>query len=133
MDGGGDPSDRPAGELPRGGLPPIKYQIRPKGAVVRWSPANRLRQCECRHTYAYPNALVLAVAEERKELAQDNARLEAEVTQLRAANEKQAERIKGLEYDVLEVEDRADDLCTQLRETRERETKRARKVKVRAT
>ena len=52
--------------------------------------------------------------------------------QLRADNEKQAKRIKDLEYDVLEVEDRVDDLCTQLREARERETKRARKVRGRA-
>ena len=132
MDGSGDPSDRPAGDLPRGGLPPIKYQIRQKGAVVRWSPANRLRQCECRNTYAYPNALVLAVAKEREELAEDNAKLEAEVTQVRATNEKQAARIKELEYDVLEVEDRVDDLCAQLREAREREIKRARKVRGRA-
>ncbi|XP_071923176.1 uncharacterized protein [Coffea arabica] len=131
MAGQGEPSDSPPGERPRGALPVIPYQIRPGGAVMRWSPSNRLRRCECRHKYAYPNALVFVVAEERKELAGENARLEAEVTQLRAANERQAERIKGLEYDVLEVEDRVDDLCTQLRETRECESKRARKVKVR--
>ena len=132
MDGRGEPNDGPPGERPRGVLPVIPYQIQPRGDVVRWSPANRLRRCECRHTYAYPNTLVLAVAEERKELAKDNARLEAEVNQLRAANEKQAKRIKDLEYDVLECEDRVDDLCAQLREARERETKRARKVRVRA-
>nr|XP_027101129.1 uncharacterized protein LOC113720566 [Coffea arabica] len=68
----------------------------------------------------------------RKALAKDNARLETEVKQLRADNEKQAKRIKDSEYDVLEVEDKVDDLCTQLRDTREREMKRARKVKVRA-
>ena len=75
---------------------------------------------------------MLAVVEERKELAKDNARLEAEVNQLRAANEKQAERIKELEYDVIEGQDRVDDLCAQLGEARERMTKRARKVRVRA-
>ena len=128
----GGPSGSPTGERPRGVLPTIKYQIRPRGAVVRWSPANRLRRCECRHTYAYPNTVVLAVVEERKELAKDNARLEAEVNQLRAANEKQAERIKELEYDVIEGQDRVDDLCAQLGEARERMTKRARKVRVRA-
>ncbi|XP_071920658.1 uncharacterized protein [Coffea arabica] len=140
MDASGDPSDRPAGDRPRSGLPPIKYQIRQKGAVVRWSPASRLRQCECRSNYyAYPNALVLAVAKEREELADDNAKLEAgvakleaEVAQVRATNEKQASRIKELEYDVLEVEDRVDDLCDQLRQARERELKRARKVRGRA-
>nr|XP_027086575.1 serologically defined colon cancer antigen 8 homolog [Coffea arabica] len=140
MDASGDPSDRPAGDRPRSGLPPIKYQIRQNGAVVRWSPASRLRQCECRSNYyAYPNALVLAVAKEREELADDNAKLEAgvakleaEVAQVRATNEKQASRIKELEYDVLEVEDRVDDLCDQLRQARERELKRARKVRGRA-
>nr|XP_027122191.1 uncharacterized protein LOC113739146 [Coffea arabica] len=78
---------------------------------------------------------VLAVAKERKELAKDNtkleavvATLEAEVTQVKATNEKQAARIKELEYDVLEVEDRVDDLCDQLRTAHEREAKRARKA-----
>ena len=111
MAGHGEPSHPLPGERPRGVLPVIPYQIRPRGAVVRWSPANRLRWCECRHTYAYPNTVVLAVAEERKKMAKDNARLEAEVNQLRAANEKQAKRIKDLEYDVIKCEDRVDDLC----------------------
>ncbi|XP_027155045.1 uncharacterized protein LOC113755187 [Coffea eugenioides] len=64
---------------------------------------------------------------ERKVLARENARLEVEAIQDRATNEKQAARIKELEYDVLEVEGRVDDLCAQLREAREREIKRARK------
>ena len=75
---------------------------------------------------------MLAVAKERKELPEDNSRLEAEMNQFRTTNEKQAERIKELEYDVLEGEDRVDDLCAQLREARERSTTRARKVRVRA-
>ena len=139
MAGQGDPSASPSGVRPRRALPVIPYQIRPGGAVIRWSPSNRLRRCACKEKYAYPNALVLAVAKERKELADDNtkleavvATLEAEVTQVRATNEKQAARIKELEYDVLEVEDRVDDLCDQLREARERELKRARKVRGRA-
>ncbi|XP_027155647.1 uncharacterized protein LOC113756021 [Coffea eugenioides] len=102
MDGRGEPSDSLPGVRPRGALPVIPYQIRPRGAIVHWSPANRLRRCECRHTYAYPNALVLAVAEKCKELAADKSRLESEVKQLRADNEKQVKRIKDLEYDVLE-------------------------------
>ena len=93
MDNHSGPSDRPAGERPRGILPMIKYQIRSRGATVCWSPANHLRRYECRHTYAYPNTVILAVVEERKELAKDNARLEAE-------------RIKELEYDVVEGQDR---------------------------
>ena len=132
MDGHCGPSSSPAGERPRGVLPMIKYQIRPRGATVHWSPANRLRYCECRHTYTYPNTVVLAVVEERKELAKYNARLEAEVNQLREANKKQAERIKELEYDMDEGQDRVDDLCAQLGEERERMVKRVRKVRVRA-
>ena len=97
MVGHSGPSGSPAGERPRGVLSMIKYQIRPRGAVLRWSSANHLRRCECHHTYAYPNAVVLAVVEERKKLAKDNARLEAEVNQLREANKKQVERIKELE------------------------------------
>ena len=110
----------------------IKYQIRLRGAVVRWSPANCLRCCECRHTYAYLNTVVLAMVEKRKELAKDNARLKAEVNQLREANKRQAERIKELEYDVVEGQDRVDDLCAQLGEARERMVKRATKARVRA-
>ena len=139
MDASGDPSDRPVGDRPRSTLPTIKYQLRQKGAVVRWSPASRVRQCECRSNFAYPNTLVLSVAKEREEFAKENtkleavvAALEAEVTQAKATNEKQASRIKELEYDVQEVEERVDDLCDQLRDARERETKRARKVRGRA-
>ncbi|XP_027157536.1 uncharacterized protein LOC113759170, partial [Coffea eugenioides] len=87
---------------------------------------------EVDHQYAYPNALVFALNKERKVLARENARLEVEATQDRATNEKQAARIKELEYDVLEVENRVDDLCAQLREAREHEIKRARKVRGRA-
>ncbi|XP_071905700.1 uncharacterized protein [Coffea arabica] len=107
-------------------------KIRPGGAVIRWSPSNRLRRCPCKEKYAYPNTLVFALDKERKVLARENARLEVDAIQDRATNEKQAARIKELEYDVLEAEDRVDDLCAQLREARERELKRARKVRGRA-
>ena len=40
--------------------------------------------------------------------------------------------VKELEYDVVEGQDRVDDLCAQLGEARERMIKRARKVRVRA-
>nr|XP_027085491.1 uncharacterized protein LOC113707384 [Coffea arabica] len=132
MDGHNGPSGGPAGERARGVLPMIKYQIRPRGAIVRWSPTNHHRRCECRHTYAYPNAVIFAVVEERKKLAKDNARLETEVNQLKEANKRQAERIKELEYDVVEGQDRVDDLYARLGEARERMVKRARKVRVRA-
>ena len=72
------------------------------------------------------------MVEEMKELAKDNARLEAEVNQLREANKRQVERIKELEYDVVEGQGRVDDLCAQLGEAHERMVKRARKARVRA-
>ena len=77
---------------------------------MHWSPANRHRQCQCRHTYAYPNTVVLAVMEERKALAKDNARLEVEVNQLKETIKMQADRIKEFEYDVVEGQERVDDL-----------------------
>nr|XP_027065180.1 uncharacterized protein LOC113691285 [Coffea arabica] len=132
MAGQGDSSASPSGVRPRRALPVITYQIRPGGAVIRWSPSNRLRRCACKPKYSHPNALVFALDKERKVLARENARLEVEAIQDRATNEKQAARIKELEYDVLEVEDRVDDLCAQLREAREIEIKRARKVRGRA-
>ena len=109
----------------------FKYQIRPGGATVRWSPANRHRRCECRHTYAYPNTVILAVVEERKELAKDNARLEAEVKQLKETNKMQAEQIKKLEYDMVESQERIDDLCAQLGEAQEHMVTRAMTVRIR--
>ena len=75
MDAHSESSETPTVEQGRGVLPLIKYQIRPRGSTVRWSPASRLRRCECRHRFAYPNTLVLAVDKERKELAKDYARL----------------------------------------------------------
>ena len=132
MAGQGDPSASPSGARPRKVLPVIPYQIRPGGAVIRWSPSNRLRRCPCKERYAYPNTLVFALDKERKVLARENARLEVDAIQDRATKDKQAARIKELEYDVLEAEDRVDDLCAQLREARERELKRARKVRGRA-
>ena len=126
MDGHSGHSDSPVGEQPRGVLLMIKYQIRPGGAKIYWSPSNRYRRCECRHTYAYLNEVVLAVVKER------NVRLEAEVNQLKEVNKRQADRIKEHEYDVVEGQERVDDLCAQLGEAQERMGKRARKARVRA-
>ena len=85
-----------------------------------------------RHTYTYPNTVVLAVVEERKALAKDNARLEAEVNQLKETIKIQADRVKELEYDVVEGQERVDDLCAQLGEAQERMVKGAMKVRNRA-
>ena len=119
MDGHSGPSDSPVGEQPREVLPMIKYQIRPRGAVVRWSPANRHRRCECRHTYTYPNTVVLSLVEASEELAKDNDRRAAEVKRLKETKAMQAERIKKLEHDMNEGQERIDDLCAQLGETQE--------------
>ena len=109
MDGPSGPSDSEGGEQSRAPLPMINYQIRPGGPTIHWSPANRFRRCEYRHTCAYPNTVVLAMVEERKALAKDNARLEVEVNQLK-------ETIKELENDVVESQERTVDLCAQFGE-----------------
>ena len=132
MEGSSGSSNRPTGETSRGDLPMFKYQIRPGGARVYWSPSNRYRHCECRHTYTYPNEVVLVIVKERKVLAMDNSRLEVEVNQLKETVKTQADRIKELEYDVVEGQERVDNLCAQLEEAQERMVKRARKVRVRA-
>ena len=106
------------GGQPHDPVPMNRYQIRPGGVAVHCNPANCHRCCECRHTYAYPNPIVLAVVEERKALAKDNARLKPELNQLRETIKMQADRIKELEDDVIEGQERTDDLCAQLGEPR---------------
>ena len=110
----------------------IRYQIRPEGATIHWSPANRHRRCECQHTYAYPNSVVLAVVEERRALTKDNARLEVEVNQLRETIKMQADQIKKLEDDVVEGQERTNDLSAQLGEAQEQLVTGNMKVRTRA-
>ena len=95
---------------------------------MHWSPANRHRRYECCHTYAYPNTVVLAVVE-RKALAKDNARLEVEVNQLKETITMQVDRIKELEYNMVEGLEWVDDLGTQFGEAQERMVKGAMKVR----
>ena len=59
------------------------------------------------------------MVEERKALAKDNARFEAKMNQLRETIKIQADRIKELEDDVVEGQERTDDLCAQLGEAQE--------------
>ena len=99
---------------------------------MHWSPANRHQCYGFRHTYAYPNIVVLAVVEERTALAKDNVRLETEVNQLKETIRMQADRIKELEYDMVKGQERVDDLCVQFGEAQERMVKRAMKVRNRA-
>ena len=87
---------------------------------MHWSPAKRHRHCECHHTYAYPNTVVRTMVEERKALSKNNARLEIEVNQLKETIKMQADRIKELEYEVVEGQERVDNLCAQLGEAQER-------------
>ena len=54
------------------------------------------------------------------------------MNQLKEVNKRQTDRIKELEYDVVEGQERVDDLCAQLGEAQERMGKRARKARVRA-
>ena len=89
----------------------IRYHIRPEEVAVHWSPTNRHPRCKCRYTYAYPNPVVFAVVEERKALAKDDARVEGELNQLRKTIKMQADRIKKLKDDVIEGQERTDDLC----------------------
>ena len=124
MAGSCGPSDRSVGEMP--------YEDLPRGARAYWSPCDHYVHCECRHSYTYPNEIVLAVVKERKVLARDNTRLGFEVKYLKKTIEMQAERTKELEYDVVKGRERVDDLSAQLGEAQERMVKRARKVRVRA-
>ena len=40
----------------------ITYQESPGGPVQRWSPARKIRRCDCWKTYSYPDQVVLAWA-----------------------------------------------------------------------
>ena len=62
---------------------PIYYQALGGGARVRYSPTDRRPQCACRVTFAYPNHLVLALDDERRQLVDLNRDLQSEVDELR--------------------------------------------------
>ena len=44
----------------------ITYQESPSGPMQRWSPARKIRRCDCWKTYSYPDRVVLAVDDERR-------------------------------------------------------------------
>ena len=129
MDGSSGPSNRPVGEMPREDLPMIRYQTWLGAARAYWSPSDCYRRSECRHIYTYPNKAVLAIVKEWKVLARNKARLETEMNQLKETIKMQTDRIKELEYDVVEGRERVDDLCAQLGEAQEHMVKRAMKVR----
>ena len=70
---------------------------------MRYSISNRYPRCSCRLTFAYPNHLVLALDDERRQLVNANLDLQAEVDELRQMVSAQGERIAELE-EVLEGE-----------------------------
>ena len=86
----------------------ITYQKSPGGPVQRWSPARKIRRCDCWKTYSYPDRVVLAVDDERKRLASANRRCQTEIERLRATLRDQGARIRELEASVLEEQQRTD-------------------------
>ena len=83
---------------------PIYYQALGEGARVRYSPSTRYPRCSCRLTFAYPNHLVLALDDERRQLVDLNRDLQVEVDEFRqmvgAQGERIAEHEKVLEGEV---------------------------------
>ena len=65
-------------------LRPIFYQVQGGGARVQYSPATRVPRCDCRLTFSYPNRLVLAIDDERRQLVNSNLALIQDVDELGA-------------------------------------------------
>ena len=57
----------------------IYYRALGGGTRVRYSPSHRYPRCSCRLTFAYPNHLVLALDDERRQLVNTNRDLLEEV------------------------------------------------------
>ena len=75
----------------------ISYRPRGGGDRVRYSPADRHPRCQCRATYAYPNALVLSLDDERRHLWDANHTLTQDVEELSIMVDTQFDRIADLE------------------------------------
>ena len=52
----------------------ITYQEGPGEPMQRWSPARKIRLCDCWKTYSYPDRVVLTVDDERRRLGSANRR-----------------------------------------------------------
>lgn len=79
-------------------LPILRYRLAGGGARQYWSPARRVRPaCGCWRTYSYPNRVVMAVADERRELFRAVRIAEGEVARLQALVQAQYDRIVELE------------------------------------
>ena len=112
---------------------PIYYQALDRGARVRYSPANRYLRCSCRLTFAYPNHLVLALDDERRQLVDLNRDLQAEVDEFRQMVSAQGKRIMELE-EVLEGEVATSAVVREeLQSTRARLTRLGEEVRSRAS
>ncbi|XP_071931847.1 uncharacterized protein [Coffea arabica] len=78
-------------------LKSIYYRPRGGGDRVRYSPADRHPRCQCRATYAYPNALVLSLDDERRHLWDANHTLTQDVEELNIMVDTQFDRMADLE------------------------------------
>nr|XP_027122247.1 uncharacterized protein LOC113739210 [Coffea arabica] len=74
----------------------IYYSARDGGARVRYSPCTGFPRCVCRKTYAYPNHLVFALDDERRQLVDTNRDLLQEVEELSIMVNAQSVRIAKL-------------------------------------
>ena len=75
----------------------IYYSSRDGGARVRYLPFTRFPKCVCRMTYAYPNHLVFALDDERRQFVDANQDLLQEVEELSIMVNAQSTKIAELE------------------------------------
>ena len=112
---------------------PIYYRVLGGTARVRYSSYDRYPRCLCRVTFAYPNYLVLALDDERRQLVNANLDLQAEVDELRQMVSAQGERIAELE-EVIEGEVATSAVVNEeLRSTRAQLTRLREEVRDRAS
>ena len=97
----------------------IRYQRRPGEPHTSYSPFGWMphRSCECRHTYGYPDEVVLAVDDERRYLGKVADRLVRQLEEAREIGHGQAMRIRDLEQGVRVEVERTDALRRQLHDT----------------
>ena len=84
----------------------LAYQESSGRLVCRWSSARKIRLCDCWKTYSYPDRVVLAVDDERRQLGSANRRCQTEIERLQAALRVHSARIRELETSVLEEQER---------------------------
>ena len=112
---------------------PIYYRAIRGGARVRYAPYDRYPRCPCRVTFAYPNHIVLALDDERRQLVTANLDLQAEVDEFRQMVSAQGERIAELEEVVQGEVATAAVVREELQSTRARLTRLGEEVRDRAS